>query len=96
MRYSSINNVDEVVMRMWRIHSGKCRLDNDAAATSASDDEPEEENYCNCTDKIEPCPLDGDCRTCRKVKTCIYYCKVTRLDSMETGTYTGLTAGTFK
>ena len=40
-----------------------------------------------------PCPLNGDCR---KEKSCIYSCKVTRLDTMESETYTGLTAGTFK
>ena len=53
----------------------------------------QEQTHCNCTRKIGPCPLEGDCR---KEKSCIYTCKVTRQDTMESETYTGLTAGTFK
>ena len=68
---------------------------NTASTTPVSDDaQPkEDETHCNCTRKIGPCPLEGDCR---KEKSCIYSCKVTRHDNMETETYTGLTAGTFK
>ena len=69
---------------------------NAGAATSASDDEGQqlvETDHCNCNGRMGPCPLDGDCR---KEKSCIYSCKVTRLDTMETETYTGITAGTFK
>ena len=69
--------------------------DNVAAATSASDDEqhPEEVTDCNCNGRMGPCPLNGDCI---KEKSCIYSCKVTRIDNNDTETYTGLTAGTFK
>ena len=68
---------------------------NGGDATSASDDGKlqVEPDHCNCNGRMGPCPLDGDCR---KEKSCIYYCMVTRLDTMETQTYTGLTAGTFK
>ena len=63
--------------------------------TSASNDhqQPQDETTCNCTGRMGPCPLEGDCR---KEKNIIYCCKVTRQDTMETETYTGLTANTFK
>ena len=64
-------------------------------ATSTNDDgkQQKEDDDCNCNGRMGPCPLDGDCR---KEKSCIYSCKVTRQDTMESETYTGLTAGTFK
>ena len=66
----------------------------DANENIASNTPPQQEQtHCNCTRKIGPCPLEGDCR---KEKSCIYTCKVTRQDTMESETYTGLTAGTFK
>ena len=70
-------------------------VDNGSDATPANDDgrQQEESDDCNCNGRMGPCPLDGDCR---KEKSCIYSCKVTRLDTMESETYTGLTAGTFK
>ena len=42
------------------------------------DDEDQESHHCNCNGRMGPCPLDGDCR---KEKSCIYSCKVTRLDT---------------
>ena len=48
---------------------------------------------CNCNGRMGPCPLDGDCM---REKSCIYSCKVTRLDTGESQTYTGLAGGTFK
>ena len=51
------------------------------------------QDHCNCTARIGPCPLNGDCR---KEKSCIYSCKVTRLDTGESETYTGLAGNTFK
>ena len=70
-------------------------LNNGGAVTSANDDAQPTEvpDHCNCNGRMGPCPLDGDCR---KEKSCIYSCKVTRMDTMETESYTGLTAGTFK
>ena len=70
-------------------------VDNGSTVTSASNDhkQPQDETTCNCTGRMGPCPLEGDCR---KEKNIIYCCKVTRQDTMETETYTGLTAKTFK
>ena len=51
------------------------------------------QDHCNCTARIGPCPLNGDCR---KEKSCIYSCKVTRLDTGESETYTGMAGNTFK
>ena len=42
------------------------------------EDEDQESHHCNCNGRMGPCPLDGDCR---KEKSCIYSCKVTRLDT---------------
>ena len=53
----------------------------------------EESEECNCNGRMGPCPLDGDCM---REKSCIYSCKVTRLDTGESQTYTGLAGGTFK
>ena len=52
-----------------------------------------EADHCNGTAKIGPCPHDGDCR---KERSCIYSCKVTRLDTGVSETYTGLAGNTFK
>ena len=71
-------------------------VDNGADVTSAHDDkvqQQEESEDCNCNGRMGPCPLNGDCM---REKSCVYSCKVTRLDTNETETYTGLTAGTFK
>ena len=70
-------------------------LDNGSNVTPASNDhqQPQDETTCNCTGRMGPCPLEGDCK---KEKNIIYCCKVTRQDTMETETYTGLTANTFK
>ena len=48
---------------------------------------------CNCNGRMGPCPLDGDWM---KEKSCIYSCKVTRLDTGESETYTRLPEVTFK
>ena len=53
----------------------------------------QESEDCNCNGRMGPCPLDGDCM---REKSCIYSCKVTRLDTGESETYTGLAGGTFK
>ena len=66
--------------------------DNEEEAVD-EDDKDQESNHCNCNGRMGPCPLDGDCR---KEKSCIYSCKVTRLDTDVSETYTGLTAKTFK
>ena len=60
-----------------------------------SDDEGEDQepDHCNCNGRMGPCPLDGECR---REKSCIYSCKVTRLDTGESETYTGLAGDTFK
>ena len=50
------------------------------------------EKPCTCP-KNKPCPLDGKCNI---EKNIIYTCKVTRLDTNQVETYTGLTADTFK
>ena len=70
-------------------------VEDTGAAISAHDEgqQQEESEECNCNGRMGPCPLSGDCR---KEKSCIYSCKVTRLDTMESETYTGLTAGNFK
>ena len=49
--------------------------------------------HCNCNGRMGPCPLEGDCR---KERSCIYTCKVTRLDNGESESYTGLAGNTFK
>ena len=71
---------------------------NQEPATTPVQNEHEDEEHlepdqCNCNGRMGPCPLDGDCM---KEKSCIYSCKVTRLDTGETETYTGLAGGTFK
>ena len=63
------------------------------AATQNQTEAAVSQFHCNCTAKIGPCPLDGDCR---KEKSCLYSCKVTRLDTGESETYTGLAGNTFK
>ena len=69
-------------------------VDNGGNVTPAPNDhqQPQDETTCNCTGRMGPCPLEGDCR---KEKNIIYCCKVTRQDTMETA-YTELTAKTFK
>ena len=57
------------------------------------DREEQESDHCNCNGRMGPCPLQGDCR---KERSCIYTCKVTRLDNGESETYTGLAGKTFK
>ena len=70
-------------------------LADSGIVTSASDDDEHANvpEHCNCNGRMGPCPLDGDCQ---KERSCIYCCKVTRQDTQEYETYTGLARGTFK
>ena len=52
-----------------------------------------EEKPCNCRGGPNNCPLQGKCNI---EKSIVYTCKVTRLDTFESETYTGLTEDTFK
>ena len=54
-------------------------LDNGSNVTPAFNDhqQPQDETTCNCTGRMGPCPLEGDCR---KEKNIISCCKVTRQD----------------
>ena len=55
-------------------------------------DNPEPEPGCNCRGGPATCPLDGQCQT----KELVYQATVTRTDTGQVETYTGLTGGTFK
>ena len=75
------------------VECGGLLVEPTPAATQNQTEAAVSQFHCNCTAKIGPCPLDGDCR---KEKSCIYSCKVTRLDTGEIETYTGLAGNTFK
>ena len=68
-------------------------VDNPPAPASNDEGQQQESEECNCNGRMGPCPLDGDCM---KEKSCIYSCRVTRLDTGESETYTGLAGETFK
>ena len=57
---------------------------------SKSEEEPTQPG-CNCSGRLGPCPLDGNCQ----VKSVIYKATVVESDN-TTNTYTGLTGNTFK
>ena len=65
----------------------------DQSHIDSEDGEDQEPDHCNCNGRMGPCPLEGDCR---KERSCIYTCKVIRLDNGESESYTGLAGNTFK
>ena len=77
------------------MHNSRVSKEALANVTLAGDDNNVQQvkDHCNCNGKMGPCPLEGDCR---KEKSCIYSCKVTREDTGESETYTGLAGETFK
>ena len=86
------------MMKKISIHNSRVTnsaLANSGQVTPAPDDEIEEPEpeHCNCNGRMGPCPLNGDCQ---KERSCIYSGKVTRQDTQESETYTGLAGGTFK
>ena len=94
LSYSTMPNM----LKKVSVHNSRVTaqaLADSGIVTSASDDDENANvpEHCNCNGRMGPCPLDGDCR---KERSCIYCCRVTRQDTQESETYTGLAGGTFK